>query len=51
QHFLDHFGLESARDLPDIKELRTAGLLDNRPPPGVVAEGDEDPEDQDDMFE
>ena len=51
QHFLDHFGLESARDLPDIKELRAAGLLDNRPPPGVVAEGDEDPEDQDDMFE
>ncbi|MFA5582009.1 MAG: SMC-Scp complex subunit ScpB [Paracoccaceae bacterium] len=32
--FLDHFGLESARDLPGIKELRAAGLLDNRPMPG-----------------
>ena len=25
-HFLDHFGLESARDLPGLKELRAAGL-------------------------
>ena len=31
--FLDHFGLESARDLPGIKELRAAGLLDSRPLP------------------
>jgi segregation and condensation protein B len=29
--FLDHFGLESARDLPGLKDLRAAGLLDNRP--------------------
>ena len=28
--FLDHFGLESPRDLPGVKELRAAGLLDNR---------------------
>jgi len=34
--FLDHFGLESARDLPGIRELRDAGLLDNRPPPGAM---------------
>jgi segregation and condensation protein B len=51
--FLDHFGLESARDLPGLKELRAAGLLDNRPPPGADTAGDE-PEmpdaDQDDMF-
>ena len=33
--FLDHFGLESARDLPGLKELRAAGLLDNRPLPGA----------------
>ncbi|MEO5614923.1 MAG: SMC-Scp complex subunit ScpB, partial [Cypionkella sp.] len=33
-HFLDHFGLESARDLPGLKELRAAGLLDSRPLPG-----------------
>lgn len=26
--FLDHFGLESRRDLPGIDELRAAGLLD-----------------------
>lgn len=32
--FLDHFGLESARDLPGLKELREAGLLDSRPMPG-----------------
>ena len=29
--FLDHFGLESARDLPGLSELRAAGLLENRP--------------------
>ena len=34
--FLDHFGLESARDLPGLKELRAAGLLDSRPPPGAL---------------
>ncbi|MBP7242028.1 SMC-Scp complex subunit ScpB [Amaricoccus sp.] len=32
--FLDHFGLESAGDLPGVAELRAAGLLDNRPAPG-----------------
>ncbi len=36
QNFLDHFGLESARDLPGIKELRAAGLLENRLPPGAI---------------
>ncbi len=40
--FLDHFGLSSARDLPGLKELRQAGLLENRPPPGNEApEGDD----------
>lgn len=34
EEFLDHFGLESARDLPGLKELRSAGLLENRPAPG-----------------
>ncbi|SDJ23123.1 SMC-Scp complex subunit ScpB [Lutimaribacter saemankumensis] len=49
QEFLDHFGLESARDLPGLKELRAAGLLDNRPPPGVMpqmGEGDQDAEEE-----
>ncbi|MCF1710058.1 SMC-Scp complex subunit ScpB [Tabrizicola sp. J26] len=40
--FLDHFGLESARDLPGIKELRQAGLLDSRPLPGADKTDDED---------
>ena len=31
QNFLDHFGLESARDLPGLKELRAAGLLESQP--------------------
>jgi segregation and condensation protein B len=31
QAFLDHFGLESAKDLPGLKELRAAGLLDGFP--------------------
>ena len=55
QVFLDHFGMESSKDLPGIKELRDAGLLDNRPPPGSVTESNindfiED-DDQEDMFE
>ena len=40
--FLDHFGLESARDLPGIKELRAAGLLDSRPLPMAGSSPDED---------
>lgn len=53
-HFLDHFGLESARDLPGIKELRAAGLLDSRPLPGTMAvqgEDDESPSGQSELFE
>ncbi len=30
-HFLDHFGLASLRDLPGVEDLRAAGLLDPRP--------------------
>lgn len=56
QQFLDHFGLESARDLPGLKELRAAGLLENRPPPGAALFDDSDDEDADmenqsEMFE
>jgi segregation and condensation protein B len=29
--FLDHFGLESIRDLPGLEELKASGLLDKRP--------------------
>ena len=55
QEFLDHFGLENARDLPGLKELRAAGLLESRPPPGATALGDGEDADEDDdqteMFE
>lgn len=44
QKFLDHFGLESARDLPGLKELRAAGLLDSRAMPGGSALSDDDGE-------
>lgn len=49
QAFLDHFGLESARDLPGLKELRAAGLLENRLPPSQMphlGEGDVDIEEE-----
>lgn len=32
--FLDHFGLEEIRDLPGMEELKGAGLLSTRMPPG-----------------
>lgn len=47
QGFLDHFGLENARDLPGLKELRAAGLLENRPPPGIGLGSGEDDDDDD----
>ncbi|MEO1676536.1 MAG: SMC-Scp complex subunit ScpB [Pseudomonadota bacterium] len=49
QVFLDHFGLESARDLPGLSELRSAGLLDSRPVPG--SEDDEGEDGQSELFE
>jgi segregation and condensation protein B len=33
--FLDHFGLESLADLPGLEELKGAGLLSGRLPPGL----------------
>jgi segregation and condensation protein B len=48
--FLDHFGLESARDLPGLKELRQAGLLDNRPLPGSFGKAEDGDEGQSEMF-
>lgn len=40
--FLDHFGLESPRDLPGLRELRAAGLLDARPMPGETTDDDDE---------
>ena len=57
QGFLDHFGLENARDLPGLKELRSAGLLENRPLPGTVPlmgdgeDEEESTEGQSELFE
>ena len=34
--FLEHFGFENIRDLPGLKELKGAGLLDNNLPPGFT---------------
>ncbi len=53
--FLDHFGLESARDLPGLADLRAAGLLDSRPMPGQTGgagdgEGEDAPGGQGEMF-
>ena len=58
--FLDHFGLESARDLPGLAELRAAGLLESRPmvdggTPDLFQKPDDDEEGADipaeDLFE
>jgi len=57
--FLDHFGLEALSDLPGLEDLKGAGLLSGRLPPGFqiplpldgrLAE-DEDPLDAGDMGE
>jgi len=48
QGFLDHFGLESARDLPGLADLRAAGLLDGRAgPEGAVAGAGDGADDED----
>ena len=56
QNFLDHFGLESARDLPGLKELRAAGLLESQPAIGQFISGLEEDEEivnegQSELFE
>lgn len=46
-NFLLHFGLESLKDLPGLEELKAAGLLDDRLPPGFAVPApnpDEDPD-------
>jgi segregation and condensation protein B len=47
QHFLDHFGLESAKDLPGLKELKSAGLLESTIPNVKEAGEGTDNEEQD----
>ena len=55
QEFLDHFGLEASNDLPGIRELRDAGLLDNQTMlQSIDFDGDQDEplddENQSEMF-
>jgi segregation and condensation protein B len=50
--FLDHFGLESLRDLPGVDELKATGLLDKRPAIQTLTQSDEledEPDDNDDQ--
>ena len=49
QKFLDHFGLSSLKDLPGLKELRAAGLLESRPPPGKLVKDEEFNESHDNL--
>jgi segregation and condensation protein B len=58
-HFLEHFGLNAVDDLPGLEELKGAGLLEARIPPGLsmpvpsddtTLRADEDPLD-DDLFQ
>ena len=36
KHFLDHFGLENTKDLPDVSELKALGLLSRNVSPSVI---------------
>ena len=47
QHFLDHFGLESVKDLPGLRELKSAGLLESTIPDMKDSVADMNKEDAD----
>ncbi|MEO0879356.1 MAG: SMC-Scp complex subunit ScpB [Pseudomonadota bacterium] len=53
QSFLEHFGLAGADDLPGLADLKAAGLLDARLPPGFsvptpsAGDGEDEGEDED----
>jgi segregation and condensation protein B len=54
--FLEHFGLETVTDLPGLADLKAAGLLDARLPPGFAVPtpadaGDDDGADDDETSE
>ena len=58
EDFLDEFGLDTVKDLPGFEELKAAGLLDARLPPGfsvpqpddALPEEEEEDDEQDDLF-
>ena len=47
--FLQHFGLETVTDLPGLGDLKAAGLLDARLPPGFAVPSPVDGDDADDV--
>jgi segregation and condensation protein B len=49
QAFLEHFGLESVADLPGMADLKAAGLLDARLPPGFAVPMPSDASDDEDF--
>ncbi|WP_425408373.1 SMC-Scp complex subunit ScpB [Hyphococcus sp.] len=48
QSFLEHFGLETVTDLPGLADLKAAGMLDARLPPGFAVPSPVDSDDDDD---
>jgi segregation and condensation protein B len=46
--FLQHFGLETVTDLPGLADLKAAGLLDARLPPGFSVPSPVDGDDAED---
>lgn len=49
QAFLEHFGLESVSDLPGLSDLKAAGLLEARLPPGFTVPSPSDLPDLEDL--
>jgi segregation and condensation protein B len=58
--FLDQFGLDAVDDLPGLEELKGAGFLEGRVPPGLsvpvpsddsTLREDEDPLDGDELYQ
>ncbi len=47
EDFLQHFGLETVTDLPGLADLKAAGLLDARLPPGFSVPSPADGDDED----
>ena len=45
QTFLEHFGLETVKDLPGLEELKAAGLLSAKIPPGFTVPTPDDMDD------
>ncbi|MGE0407778.1 MAG: SMC-Scp complex subunit ScpB [Amphiplicatus sp.] len=49
--FLEHFGLESVSDLPGLADLKAAGLLEARLPPGFSVPSPADAAEEEDLVE